>query len=355
MLPPYQRASCLSTYVPQILLTILCTLIVMVWINPSSSTSSSAAAPSAPTAARIALPQFPAVAAPPVAAPFPGICDHTSPYVLERLSSAAEPECRSWLASGSPVDTFTSQIGQDAFMYENFFRCMDGPGTYLDIGAFDPRLISNTWFLDKCLGWRGICAEGNPAQAQAFRTTRSCHLIDKVVSMRTGEITFQKDGSSGTVIEAGGKGGEVLKTITLGDAIAETGWLAPGETGLRIDFLSLDVEYHELEVLLAIPWDRVDIRFAAIENNKNFLDNFEFLMRFGFVKIATISIDEIFMRVEGAKALWLPGDMNKRRMFDSKYRRDNFFAPVYLHSTLYDKGWDYLIAYAKEHFQLPPP
>jgi len=34
-------------------------------------------------------------------------------------------------------------------------------GTYLDIGSNHPLQRSNTYFFDKCLGWRGVCVEPN--------------------------------------------------------------------------------------------------------------------------------------------------------------------------------------------------
>lgn len=228
---------------------------------------------------------------------------------------------------------------------------MDGPGTYLDIGAGDPKGISNTWFLDKCLGWKGICADGNKLNAEKLTSGRSCHVIDKVISNKAGNVKFSNPGGfAGTVSEVPDTNVEALtrtetgtdmQTITLASALDEVNWgrVAPGQRTI-IDFLSLDVEYHELEVLTAVPWERVDIRFASIENNNNFLDNWEYLMRHGFFKAATLSLDDIFMRVEGANALWLPGNIDQVRIRDSAARRDGNGALLYLHKSLYTQGWE---------------
>lgn len=35
-------------------------------------------------------------------------------------------------------------------------------------GANHFQTISNTWFLDKCMGWKGICVEPNPHQEVAI-------------------------------------------------------------------------------------------------------------------------------------------------------------------------------------------
>ena len=45
---------------------------------------------------------------------------------------------------------FASQSHQDWFVYRNFAaQHFDHVGVYLDIGANDPRSISNTWFFDQ--------------------------------------------------------------------------------------------------------------------------------------------------------------------------------------------------------------
>lgn len=281
----------------------------------------------------------------------PGVCSNSSAWVKKRASEAVDVECHAWLTSEEPVDTFISQFGQDAFMFFNFFRCMDGPGTYLDLGAFHPRSISNTWFLDKCLGWRGMCIEGNPEQAAPFRTERSCHVIDKVVSTHTGSTQFIRGATGGHVVFGDSSGGDVLKSTTLADALDETTW--GRESRVLIDFLSLDVEFHELDVLVALPWERLDIRFAAIENNKNTLDNWEYLMRFGFVKVASIAVDDIFMRSVGARSLWLPQNIDNMRIKESSYRRDFHKTPTYLNSALYSMGWNAFLKYVDEHGTLP--
>jgi hypothetical protein len=250
------------------------------------------------------------------------------------------------------VDTFVSQFGQDAFFFFNYFRCMDGPGTYLDLGAFDPRVISNTWFLDKCLGWRGICVEGDRVQAVPFRTNRSCHVVDKVLSMKAGTLNYVA-AKYGSHVAAGGElGSEAAQSTTLARVLNETTWgRAPR---VRIDFMSLDVEFHELEVLVGIPWDRIDLRFATIENNLHSLDTWEFLMRLGFIHVASIGQDEMFMRENGASAaLWLPANIDALRIKESTYRRDAYRAATYQHEPLYAKGWSFLLQYAAENGELP--
>jgi FkbM family methyltransferase len=52
---------------------------------------------------------------------------------------------------------FYSQIGQDSYLYNKFFKDIKN-GFYVDIGAHDGKTSSNTLFFDK-LGWKGVCVE----------------------------------------------------------------------------------------------------------------------------------------------------------------------------------------------------
>lgn len=52
---------------------------------------------------------------------------------------------------------FQSQIGQDKFVVEQLGNKQNG--TFLDIGAGFYKNISNTYYLEKALGWRGIAID----------------------------------------------------------------------------------------------------------------------------------------------------------------------------------------------------
>jgi hypothetical protein len=67
-------------------------------------------------------------------------CTEPSPYYKARLKELREmgmkgddtaARCDLCLKDGSPSHTCESQYGQDLFLWTNFFRCMDKPGSYL--------------------------------------------------------------------------------------------------------------------------------------------------------------------------------------------------------------------------------
>ena len=54
---------------------------------------------------------------------------------------------------------FYSQQGEDLLIYRNFINLPSKDGIYLELGACDGLLYSNTMFFDKYLGFKGILIE----------------------------------------------------------------------------------------------------------------------------------------------------------------------------------------------------
>ena len=90
--------------------------------------------------------------------------------------SAPLEECAGWLNGtldtwSDPSETrrhasqpggFTSMAKQDKVLYELIFSKIQGRrGTYVDVAANHYKRISNTYFYDTCLQWRGLCVEPN--------------------------------------------------------------------------------------------------------------------------------------------------------------------------------------------------
>lgn len=67
----------------------------------------------------------------------------------------------------------------------------------------------------------------------------------------------------------------------------------------KIDFMSLDVEGYELEVLLGIDFSKVDINCIVVENNrekKKVKKNRRFLENNGYEIVARLCVDDVFVK-----------------------------------------------------------
>jgi hypothetical protein len=273
-------------------------------------------------------------------------CDGASAYVRSRVEASGRAECREWLRGGREfAPEFTSRYNQDTYFFYNFFRCMPGPGTYLDVGAAHPKLLSNTYFLDVCLGWRGVCVEPDPALAAAFGagSNRSCLVVDKALSSAPGRGVLKAGVLQRLEENADDAGVELVRPlVTVEDVLAEAGWL-PGENGrVVVDFMSLAVEEHELEVLLGVPWDAVEVRFVTVTNTKATLDVRELLQDQAYAMVLNVGMEDFYARLPLGRELWLPPMLNWNRHAHAGIRKKFHAVHSYLKESLY-KGWDYVL------------
>jgi FkbM family methyltransferase len=166
---------------------------------------------------------------------------------------------------------FLSQMYQDATIFSILGKnILNGGGVYVDVAAAHPRAISNTFILDQCYGWRGVCIEADPLRAKLLKEQRSCNVIDTCVSEVEGEEVefFTVDKLDGTMSNGiagiGGKttGSRKMKCKRMSNILQES-------LLTKVDFMSLDVESAEPLVLAGIDWARVTIELIVIEVDKH--------------------------------------------------------------------------------------
>ena len=75
-----------------------------------------------------------------------------------------------------------SQYGEDLIIYDFFKHHFDIKGNYLDIGAFHPKMISNTHILHT-LGWRGTVIDLDDFKLKLFKRNRKdkVNILTRVV------------------------------------------------------------------------------------------------------------------------------------------------------------------------------
>jgi FkbM family methyltransferase len=173
-----------------------------------------------------------------------------------------------------------SQLGQDlwvAFLLNAVEDRAAGVNRFfVEFGAFDGRTYSNTYFLEKELGWRGLLAEPIPIQFDACRRNRDCMVDDRCVWIKSGEtLTFNvvcganeygtiemfdtKDVHAERRVAASAK--IEVRTISLKDLLVDRG--APP----IVDYLSIDTEGSELAIMNAFDFNAFSFRVISIEHN----------------------------------------------------------------------------------------
>lgn len=168
-----------------------------------------------------------------------------------------------------------SQIEQERWVFAMCNGRRDG--RFAEIGAFDGVLHSNSYFLETKHGWQGVCVEPNPALFARLSENRSALCLERAVYRESGQtLSFIPSQEIGTLAEFAGSdryaddraraaaahGLIQVETISFAE-IAMMGDFA--ETGF--DYVSLDTEGSELEILRSIDLARHRIALFTVEHN----------------------------------------------------------------------------------------
>jgi len=196
---------------------------------------------------------------------------------------------------------FSAQFSQDIMSYLFFNGKKDG--FYIEIGAHDGYNGSTTYWAEQ-LGWNGICVEPQKKTFEQLRKCRNCTLYNFAISDKTQKdvefITFPeistRNGISSTMsrrhIEEAKKLSSIqattIDTITFDDMMKDFPNIA------HVDFLSIDTEGHEMNVLRSIDFNKYSFGFITIETGEN-SDVVEFVEQKGYKVLLTAGSDVIFV------------------------------------------------------------
>ncbi|WID98745.1 FkbM family methyltransferase [Bosea vestrisii] len=168
-----------------------------------------------------------------------------------------------------------SQIEQERWVFAMCNGRRDG--RFAEIGAFDGVLHSNSYFLETAHGWQGVCVEPNPGLFAKLSVSRTAICLERAVYRESGQVlSFIPSQEIGTLAEFAGSdryaedrahsaathGLIQVETISFAE-IATMGDFA--ETGF--DYVSLDTEGSELDILRTIDLARHRIALLTIEHN----------------------------------------------------------------------------------------
>lgn len=173
------------------------------------------------------------------------------------------------IEKGVQYRNIKSQINQDLFVLKTLNWKRDG--YFVEFGATNGIDLSNTYLLEKDFGWSGILSEPNPQWSKALIKNRKCHknfdciwkYRNKVYNFEISNIPehsglyFKKQ----NIINFRKKNLSKVKTITLTDLLEK--YNAPK----NIDYLSIDTEGSEFEILSTFNFAKYNISIITCEHN----------------------------------------------------------------------------------------
>ena len=171
-----------------------------------------------------------------------------------------------------------SQEGEDMILKRIFEN--QTTGFYVDVGAHHPKRFSNTYYFYK-KGWRGINIDAMPGSMKPFKKLRKRDInIETAVSEEQKELIYYifndqaLNGFSKKLSENHNTGKYYivskinLKTSTLEEILSK--YLPEKQ---QIDFLSVDVESLDFQVLKSNNWEQYRPKVVLVEAFQSMLEN----------------------------------------------------------------------------------
>jgi FkbM family methyltransferase len=212
-----------------------------------------------------------------------------------------------------------SQFGEDLIIGYLFHTLGMKKPTYLDIGANNPKFISNTYYFYE-RGARGVLVEPNPRLCKLLRSARPRDVVLEVGIGLTGEThadfyvfggfadglsTFSKaEATHWETVGLKGHGTIAVEKVIKVPLMPINQIIADNFGGKAPNFLSLDVEGLDLDVLKGLDFERFAPDVVCVETlgynkdqstfKKN--DIIEFMLAKEFVAYADTRVNTIFCR-----------------------------------------------------------
>jgi FkbM family methyltransferase len=191
--------------------------------------------------------------------------------------------------------------------------CPGHCGFCVEVGAGDGVRGSNTAHFERNKGWRALCIEPNNELFETCRKLRpltlrcACGETERIDTLAVYDIGERKIQTSCSSLRPD------TRLVDQHRRLINNTWDQPVrvfklDTLLRlagfpveINFISIDTEGTELEVLKGLSLDKWKIRLLVVENNFNDTDVEEYLHDFGYVKDARYKINDFYLKEENCE------------------------------------------------------
>ncbi|WP_293870276.1 FkbM family methyltransferase [Flavobacterium sp.] len=202
---------------------------------------------------------------------------------------------------------YYSQCKQDEFLNEVVFNNKKN-GFFIDIGAHDGKTFSNSLFFELNNHWKGICVEPNPkvfAKLNSFRKSINLNVcigaynksikftqIDGYAEMLSGiSESYDERHIQRIDRDIETKGGNRIEIDVEMITINSIKML----TNQQVDFISIDTEGNEFDIVSSMNFDNLDVQVIVIENNFKDGRINEFLSKFNFIKLHELDFDDVYI------------------------------------------------------------
>jgi len=172
-----------------------------------------------------------------------------------------------------------AQLQQDlvALYFNSIFQRAENPERrpfFVEIGALDGVTLSNTLLLEKSYGWQGLLCEADEQNFNRLKINRRLAKLDSRAASRfSGQnLPFLSvpnsafsalEGYSTHIEHMSPTQIKYVSTVNLTDLLDEH------DCPVNIEFLSIDTEGNEFEILQGVDFEKYTFNYIAVEENSN--------------------------------------------------------------------------------------
>jgi hypothetical protein len=172
---------------------------------------------------------------------------------------------------------FLSSKGQDRWIIKKVYPDLRG-GYFLELGAGNGFVGSDTFILEQDYGWSGICIEANPLLFAQMTSVvkRTCKCVCACIDGNPGVVEFALTDDTGGIVSKNTDNSERVRGMLLrrlrrlgrierlpARTLAEV--LVEHNAPPFIHYFSLDVEGAEERILSSFPFDKYQIQAMTVE------------------------------------------------------------------------------------------
>jgi hypothetical protein len=159
------------------------------------------------------------------------------------------------------IKSSRSQVLQDLFAY--YFSDQKKSGIFIEIGGGNGIDLSNTYLLEKKFNWKGVICEPDNRMHSDILATRKCFLEKKPIynsSKRKIYFSFKEPYNS-FITSNYTSSVKKMSSISLNSLIKKY------KLGKNIDYISIDTEGTELNIIKNFNFKKFNVKIFTIEHN----------------------------------------------------------------------------------------
>jgi FkbM family methyltransferase len=241
---------------------------------------------------------------------------------------------------------FYGQHGEDKFMNALFSE--DYKGVCVEVGAYNGESCSNTYFFEN-KGWSCLCIEPIPSQYEKCKVIRKNCVNYAVSDSNKEDVPFMifniGDDKNESAMSSLDPDTRLIKSHKhMINSTVEikvkcrtlTSILDDANFSKEIDFISIDTENTELNVLKGFDFSKYSVKYFIIENNFNEPACEDYLKEFGYIKLHRIAVNDIFYKESLDKYNSFHGEIQHGKHVDQTLRE--YFPDYSYKGTMLDIG-----------------